>query len=131
MRLLVRVKLAIRVLVHAGVFIQLQCALRRCVHPCSYYLIYSVHIPYIYTSIYHLTNHPQTYTTTTTSTSTSTLSPSCPTGAVLLTDPSNCGFCGNLCASGICEHGTCNSVPCIPFTCSEGIQPCTLDDSCY
>jgi hypothetical protein len=43
----------------------------------------------------------------------------------LADDPSNCGACGNVCASGVCAGGTCTQVGC-----AEGLTDCTGGGIC-
>lgn len=38
----------------------------------------------------------------------------------ILNDPSNCGACGNVCASGTCQNGACSSASCKADTCASG-----------
>lgn len=46
-------------------------------------------------------------------------------------DALNCGSCGYVCDTGYCEHGTCNTIPCTPNKCEEGIKPCVVDSTCF
>ncbi|KAJ8063089.1 hypothetical protein OCU04_008332 [Sclerotinia nivalis] len=78
-----------------------------------------------------ITETVPTYTTYTTSTVTTGLPPVCPTGKALMKDSLNCGSCGYVCDTGYCEHGTCNTFPCIPTKCEEGIKPCVVDSTCF
>ncbi|KAF7890815.1 uncharacterized protein EAF01_010624 [Botrytis porri] len=78
-----------------------------------------------------ITKTVPTYTTFTTSTVTTGLPPVCPTGKALMKDALNCGSCGYVCDTGYCEHGTCNTIPCTPNKCEEGIKPCAVDSTCF
>ena len=60
-----------------------------------------------------------------------TLSLCCAEGCTDITqDPANCGFCGNLCASGICVEGNClpTSSAGLPSTCSTN-ELCSIEGS--
>ncbi|RKF45064.1 hypothetical protein GcM3_224005 [Golovinomyces cichoracearum] len=52
---------------------------------------------------------------------TSTVPPSCT--ADTLTDPQNCGECGNVCQSGTCESGSCTDSKCRVQSCGK-FDPC-------
>jgi len=71
--------------------------------------------------------------TPTTPTPTPTPTPTCG-GANLLTDPNNCGACGNVCPSGECVNGVCAVSECTGQVCGSFIN-CSpngqLDCQCY
>ncbi|CZR51943.1 uncharacterized protein PAC_01820 [Phialocephala subalpina] len=62
------------------------------------------------------------------SSSTSSSAPSCT--ANLLSDPANCGSCGNVCSFGICENGSCSSTACVAKTCGS-FQTCNNGSNCF
>lgn len=47
----------------------------------------------------------------------------------LLTDPKNCGACGNVCATGVCAQGACTSNTCRGETCAT-FGPCGPGGEC-
>lgn len=46
-----------------------------------------------------------------------------------LTDPNNCGDCGNVCSTGICQNGVCSDETCNAATCDTFI-PCNNSANC-
>jgi len=66
-----------------------------------------------------------------------TVSPTCPAGTLscnggacqdILSDPDNCGTCGNKCVSGVCQNGVCSSSTCNGSTCNS-LNNC--GDNCF
>jgi hypothetical protein len=69
--------------------------------------------------------------TSTTAVASSTSSSTRPCSTDLLTDANNCGSCGNICSSGICEEGSCSNSQCTAGGCGNFTGNCNNQGLCF